>query len=80
MTHVIVMPVWQLLCLVVAVAAGTSIPSAAFGARRGARMAIEVCSKRWDCNMLKAEERAEWQKKLRRELDEAKREHPEGGG
>lgn len=77
MTHVVIMPVWELLLLVFAVAAGTSIPSAAFGARRGARMAILTCSAHNDCAMVKTQERAGWTKQLKRQHDELMREHPD---
>jgi len=77
MTHVIVLPIWQLILIVALVAAGTSIPCSAFGARRGARMAIKVCSARYDCNMAKASEHAGWTKKLQRQAEELKREHPD---
>ena len=77
MNHVVIMPVWELLLFVVGVAAGTSIPSAAFGARRGARMAILTCSAHNDCAMVKAQERVGWTKQLKRQHDELMREHPD---
>jgi hypothetical protein len=40
-------------------------------------MAIKVCSARYDCNMAKASEHAGWTKKLQRQAEELKREHPD---
>ena len=81
MTHVVVLPVWQLLAIVagivLVVAPAIGIPSAIFGARYGARMAIATCSQHWDCNMAKAEEREGWTRQLVRQHEELIREHPD---
>ena len=77
MTHVIVLSVWQLVLLVVAVAIGTSIPCAAFGAWLGARRAIRICSAHNDCAKVKTEKRIGWQDQLKRQHDELLRENPE---
>jgi hypothetical protein len=77
MHYMVIMPVWELLLLVVAVAAGTSIPSAAFGARQGARMAIELCSAQWECPMSKAEQHAANTADLEAQLAVLRARHPE---
>ena len=77
MMHVLIIPVWLELIIVVMVAAGTSILSAAFGARRGARMAIEVCSRNWDCKMAKAGPQAMDTADLEAQLAELRARNPE---
>lgn len=81
MNHVVVMPVWELLLLVVGVAAFSSsvtgIPCAYFAARRGATNAIRACSAHNDCAMVRAQERVGWTKQLKRQHDELMREHPD---
>ena len=77
MNHLAVLPVWQLLMLVVVVAAGTSIPSAVFGATRGARMAIELCSQHWGCPLAQAGERAQNTADLADQLAALRAAHPE---
>jgi len=80
-TELVALPLWQILAMVagivLVVAPAIGVPSAIFGARYGAKIAIELCSQQWDCNMRKAAVNKGWQKRLRRELDEAKREHPD---
>jgi hypothetical protein len=81
MTELVAIPLWQLLTMVTSivlvVAPAIGIPSAVFGARYGAKMAIQVCSQHWDCNMTKASERVGWTKQLKRQHDELMREHPD---
>ena len=81
MTHVIIMPVWELLLLVMAVASFSSsvtgIPCAYFAARRGAANAIRTCSAHNDCAMVREQERVSWTKHLKRQHDELMREHPD---
>jgi len=81
MHYMIIMPVWQLLLLVVGVAAfsssATGVPCSYFAARRGARMAIEICAKNWDCKMTKAGPRALDSTDLEEKLAALRRAHPE---
>ena len=77
MNHVIIMPLWELLLLVVAVSAGTSVPSASFGARRGARMAIKICSEHNDCAMNIAKRNDQNTADLEAQLAALRAAHPE---
>ena len=79
MNHVIIMPVWQLLCLVVGVSIGTSIPTSYFAARRGGRNAIQWCSQHNDCAMTVRRERAQDTADLEKQYATWRAAHPEVG-
>ena len=77
MTHVIVMPVWELLLLMVAVSIVTSIPTSYFAAKRGGRNAITWCSQHNDCYMRISEKNASNTADMEAQLAALRKAHPE---
>jgi hypothetical protein len=76
-THIILLPLWELIALVAGVSVASSIPSAYFAARRGAANAIRACSQHNDCALVKDAVRQGWTEQLVRQHAELLREHPD---
>ena len=72
MTAPVVLPLWALLLLVAA-------PTFAgwWGARKGAKQAIALCSAHWGCAMKQDEERTRTTQDLEEQLRKLHAEHPE---
>lgn len=81
MNTVACMPIWHIVAMiaivVMIVAPAVGIPSAIYAARYGARSAVELCAKNWECPMQKDAVRQTWQANLKRQHEELLREHPD---
>ena len=81
MSALIVIPLWQALVflatVVLVVAPAVGVPSAIFGARYGAKLAVEACAKHWQCPIYQAAANATDTADLEEQLLALRAEHPE---
>ena len=77
MTALVVLPLWQVLLGVLGIAALVGVPSAFFGAKYGARLAVELCAKQQGCAMRLGEERKHDTQNLEEQLRALHAAHPE---
>jgi hypothetical protein len=77
MNALVILPLWQVLLGALGIAATVGFPSALLGARYGAKLAIEMCSKQQGCAMRVTEERKQTTQDLEAQLAALHLAHPE---
>ena len=77
MTALVVLPLWQVLLGVLGIAALVGVPSAYFGAKYGAKLAVELCAQQMGCEMRIEKERKQDTQNLEEQLRALHSRHPE---